>query len=107
MSDAGQSAVSLAHRIGLTYLRHGQPHRAIVLLIVASHAAPHRTDVLVTLAASMISVQLGDQAMTVLDRIESIDLALSQQPLLQRLRARALLILGRVEEARTLIRNVL
>jgi hypothetical protein len=32
---------------------------------------------------------------------------LSQQPLLQRLRARALLILGRVEEARALIRNVL
>jgi hypothetical protein len=78
-----------------------------VLLIVASHAAPHRTDVLVTLAASMISVQLGDQAMTVLDRIESIDLALSQQPLLQRLRARALLILGRVDEARAVIHNVL
>jgi|ERR1700710_362468 hypothetical protein len=106
MSDAGQMAVDLAHRIALTYLRHGQPHRSIVLLIVASHASPHRTDILVTLAAAMISVRLGDQAMTVLERIAAIDIELSQKPLLLRLRARTLLILGQVDEARAIIRDV-
>ena len=90
--------------LGFIYLRHGQPYRAVVLLIVAAQAQPDRPEVLRTLCGALIAAGMGQQAYDVLDRLELLAPELTQHPMMRLMRARALLLLGRTEEARATFR---
>ena len=98
--------IDLMHCLGFLYLRHGQPYRAVVLLIVAGQAAPERTDILRTLAASLIEAGMGEQALDVITRLSAMSPDLAAHPMMRRLRARALLLTGRGEEAREVFRTI-
>ncbi len=104
MIDATDDAVDLVHCLGFIYLRHGQPYRAVVLLIVAAQAQPNRPEVLRTLCGALIAAGMGQQAHDVLDRLELLAPELTQHPMMRLMRARALLLLGRTEEARATFR---
>jgi type III secretion protein Y len=97
-------AIDLLHCLGFVYLRHGQARRASVLLMLAAQEASERTDVLRTLAAALIAAGFGERACSVLDTIESLDPALAADAMMRLMRARALLLRGRKEEARTVFR---
>jgi Flp pilus assembly protein TadD len=95
----------LLHCLGYVYLRQGQLRRAAVLLMLAARDDPSAA-LLRTLALALIGCNLGEQAMQVLDRAEQLDPAGASLPLNRVLRARALLALGRREEARVVFRTV-
>lgn len=96
-----EEVVDLIACLGFVYLRHGQPYRAVVLLLVAAQAAPERPDVLRTLAGALVAAGMGEQALDVLRRMTDLDPSLADHAMIGLLRARALLLLGRVEEARS------
>jgi type III secretion protein Y len=98
--DVPDEVIDLIHCLGFIYLRHGQPYRAVVLLLVAAQAAQTRTDLLRTLAGALVAARMGDQAIDVLDRLALLEPALTTHPMMCLLRARALLLLGRVADAR-------
>lgn len=99
MADTFSEAIDLLHCVGFLYLRHGQPYRAVVLLIVAAQTAPERTDLLRTLAGALVAARLGDQALGVLDRLWALAPEDAADPMFLLLRSRALLLLGRRDEA--------
>ena len=96
--------LDLLHCLGFIYLRHGQPYRAVVLLIIAAQHASERADILRTLAAALVAAHMGEQALDVLRRLAALDAAEADHPMMRLTRARALLLLGRVEEARRAFR---
>ncbi len=96
--------IDLIHCLGFVYLRHGQANRAVVLLIIAAQDAPDRVDVLRTLAAALIAAGLGQQALDVLDRITGLTPQEAGHPMIRLMRARALLLLGERDEARSVFR---
>ena len=98
--EVPEDVTDLVHCLGFIYLRHGQPYRAVVLLLVAAQAAPERADVLRTLAGALIAARMGEQAVDVLDRLEALAPSQANHPMMCLLRARALLLLGRGAEAR-------
>ena len=104
MTEIADDAVDLVHCLGFIYLRHGQPFRAVVMLIVAAQEQPHRPEILRTLCAALIAARLGQQALGVLDKLDTLVPEDSQHPMMRLMRARALLLLGRTEEARTVFR---
>lgn len=104
MTDASDDAVDLVHCLGFIYLRHGQPYRAVVLLIVAAQAEPDRPEVLRTLCAALIAAGMGSQALDVLNRLAALLPEHAQHPMMRLMRGRALLLLGRAEEARAAFR---
>lgn len=95
-----EEAVDLLHSLGYVYLRHGQPQRAIVLLILAAQEEPMRLPVLRTLAAALIAARLGPQALNVLEQLASLHPPEVTQRIWHVMRARALLLDGREAEAR-------
>lgn len=96
----------LLHGLGYVYLRHGRPKRAAVLLMLAARGeTPPRGDVLRTLAAALIACGLGPQALETLDAAAAAEPALARHPMMGLMRARALLLAGRVEEARLAFRE--
>ncbi len=103
--DLASEVIDLLHCLGFVYLRHGQATRAVVLLMLASRAAPDRADVLRTLAAAMIGAGLGAQAMVIVDRICAIEPEGAGHPMIALMRARALLLQQRGEEARIVFRD--
>ena len=104
MTEPGD-VIDLIHALGYLYLRHGQPHRAVVLLIIGAQAAPERADLLRTLAAALIEAEMGAQADDVLTRLCSLDAAIAAHPMLRLMRARALWLTGRAEQARALFQG--
>jgi type III secretion protein Y len=96
------AAIDLLHVLGYVYLRHGQGARAAVLLMVAGRAAPERRGIQRTLAAALIAAGLGDRAIAVLDHIEAAEPDAASHPMMRLMRARALLLQGRSDEARTI-----
>lgn len=104
MNDATAEAVDLVHCLGFIYLRHGQPYRAVVLLIVAAQAEPNRAEVLRTLCAALIAAGMGTQALDVLDRLASLQPEQAQHPMMRLMRGRALMLLGRTDEGRAAFR---
>lgn len=98
--QARSGMADLLHCLGYVYLRHGQAKRAAVLLMVAGRAAPERPDLLRTLAAALVEAGMGDRAAGVLDRLAQLDPAGADHPMARLLRARALLLQGRTEQAR-------
>ena len=101
MTEIADDAVDLIHCLGFIYLRHGQPYRAVVMLIVAAQEQPDRPEVLRTLCAAPIAARLGQQALGVFDKLDILVPEQAQHPMMRLMRARALLLLGRTEEARS------
>jgi type III secretion protein Y len=93
-------AIDLIHCLGFIYLRHGQPYRAVVLLIVAGEAAPERADILRTLGLALIDAGMGDQALEVIQKLAVLAPEMAAHRLMRLMRARALLLVGRAEAAR-------
>jgi type III secretion protein Y len=104
VTDPTADAIDLIHCLGFVYLRHGQPYRAVVLLIVAAQAEPDRPEVLRTLCGALIAAGMGSQALDVLDRLAALQPEHAQHPMMRLMRGRALLLLGRAEEARAAFR---
>ncbi len=104
MSEISSDVIDLVHCLGFIYLRHGQPYRAVVLLIVAAQTAPERADVLRTLCGALIAAKMGEQALEVIGRLSQLEPELEQHPMMRLMRARALLLLGRGVEARNAFR---
>jgi len=104
MTDASADATDLVHCLGYVYLRHGQPYRAVVLLLVAAQAEPNRPEVLRTLCGALIAAGMGPSALDVLDRLAVLQPELADHPMMRLMRGRALLLLGRDEEARAAFR---
>jgi Flp pilus assembly protein TadD len=102
----GGEAIDLVHCLGFVYLRHGQHYRAVVLLIVAAQAAPERVDILRTLCGALIAAGMGGQALDVLDRLVQLAPGDALHPMMRLMRARALLLLGRAEEAKSVFRGI-
>jgi len=100
VSSASDDAVDLVHCLGFIYLRHGQPYRAVVMLIVAAQQQPDRPEVLRTLCGALIAAGMGQQALEVVDRLDGLSPELADHPMMRLMRARALLLLGRAGEAR-------
>ena len=105
MTDATTDAIDLVHCLGYIYLRHGQPYRAVVLLIVAAQAEPERPELLRTLAGALIAARMGPQALDVLDRLAALQPEEAGHPMMRLMRARALLLVGRADEARAVFRG--
>jgi type III secretion protein Y len=93
-------AIDLIHCLGFIYLRHGQPYRAVVLLIVAGEAAPERADILRTLCLALIDAGMGDQALEVIEKLTVLAPNMAAHRMMQLMRARALLLVGRSDDAR-------
>ncbi|HUB45110.1 MAG TPA: tetratricopeptide repeat protein [Acetobacteraceae bacterium] len=104
MTDATVDAIDLVHCLGFIYLRHGQPYRAVVLLIVAAQAEPDRPEILRTLCGALIAAGMGAQALDVLDRLTALQPEHAQHQMMRLMRGRALLLLGRTDEARAAFR---
>jgi type III secretion protein Y len=104
MSEINPDVIDLVHCLGFIYLRHGQPYRAVVLLIVAAQAAPERIDLLRTLCGALIAAKMGAQALEVLGRLSRLAPGSEQHPMMRLMRARALLLLGRDADARSAFR---
>jgi hypothetical protein len=104
VTDATDDAIDLMHCLGFVYLRHGQPFRAVVMLIVAAQMQPDRPEVLRTLCGALIAARLGEQALGVLDRLDTLEPEMTRHPMMRLMRARALLLVGRTEEARAAFR---
>ena len=100
MMSPQDEVVDLIHCLGFIYLRHGQPYRAVVLLIVAGQAAPKRPDILRTLCLALIDAGMGEQALEVMAQLAVLAPDMAAHRLMRLMRARALLLLGRAEEAR-------
>ena len=100
LGPAQPGVTDLLHCLGHLYLRHGQAKRAAVLLMVAGRAAPERPELLRTLATALVEAGLGDRAAAVLERLVQLDPAGADHPMARLLRARALLLQGRTEQAR-------
>ena len=94
------AVIDLLHCLGYIYLRHGQGARATVLLMVAAREAPDRVGILRTLSAALIAAGLGERALAVLDQIEAMEPDSATHRMMRLMRARALLLQGRKEEAR-------
>ncbi len=97
--------IDLVHCLGFVYLRHGQPYRAVVLLIVAAQSAPERADVLRTLCGAMVAAGMGAQVLPLLDRLRLLAPEDADHPMMRLLHARALLLIGDAEGARAVFRN--
>lgn len=104
-ADGSTVVADLLHCLGFAYLRHGQARRAAVLLMTAGRAAPDRSDILRTLAAALIEAGLGERAAEVLDRLAALDPATVAHPMMRLLRARALLLQGRIDHARSVFQE--
>jgi type III secretion protein Y len=100
MISAQDEVIDLIHCLGFIYLRHGQPYRAVVLLIVAGQAAPQRADILRTLCLALIDAGMGDQALEVMAQLAVLAPAMAAHRMMHVMRARALLLVGRTDEAR-------
>jgi type III secretion protein Y len=100
MISPQEEAIDLIHCLGFIYLRHGQPYRAVVLLIVAGEAAPGRPDILRTLCLALIDAGMGEQALEVIQKLSALAPDMAAHRMMQLMRARALLLVGRADDAR-------
>ena len=106
-ATASDQVVDLLHCLGFIYLRHGQHHRAVVLLILAAQSeVSARPEVLRTLCAALIAAGMGRQALEIVDRLAALDPEGAAHPMMRLMHARALLLLGRADEARAVFRAV-
>lgn len=99
-----RDAVDLLHCLGYVYLRHGQSRRAIVLLFLAARHDP-RPIILAALALALVEAELGNPAIDILDRLAIDDPVLAADPRITTIRARALLAIGRQEDAQVLFKT--
>jgi type III secretion protein Y len=99
-ADGITDVIDLMHCLGYLYFKHGQPYRAVVLLLVAGQVATERSDILRTLAAALVEAGMGQQALDVLDRLLTMEPELAAHRMVILMRARAQLLAGHSAEAR-------
>jgi type III secretion protein Y len=87
----------LLHILGHGYSGHGQTKRAIVLLVMATWLVPDDPRVLRTLAYAFLLDGEPEKALTVIEKLSTIEG--DDHPALSLLRSRALKAAGREEEA--------
>ena len=96
MTPGRDQTVELLHALGHLYARHSQPKRGLVLLLIAARLAPNDEGVLRTLAEAFSEV---------IERLQALGGA--NQPMLDLLRSRALLLAGNESEAKRMFRKFL
>lgn len=104
MADLDQT-VELLRTLGHLYARHGQSKRGLVLLLIAARLAPNDEGVLRILADTFLIDRSAQGAISVIERLQSMDGA--DHPALDLLRSHALWLSGEESEARRTFRNVL
>lgn len=93
--------VELLDCLGYIYLKAGQPHRAIILFLLAVRNRPNAR-LMAALALALIEADMGSLALPLFESLEKLDRHFAQDPRVSILRARALLANGDDERARAL-----
>lgn len=104
-SSVATSQVSKAealHALGAFYLRQGFPKQGLSLLLAASKFAPPSLELRRALAHAYVLAGAPKQAISLLDELTPKLETASLRSTASKLRARALLALGRVSEARAM-----
>ena len=105
MTPGRDQTVELLHALGHLYARHSQPKRGLVLLLIAARLAPNDEGVLRTLAEAFLRSRSPQAASEVIERLQALGGA--NQPMLDLLRSRALLLAGNESEAKRMFRKFL
>ncbi len=95
----------LLQALAFLYLRHGQNRRALTLILLAARHAPEDIGVLRTLAYAFIANDAPEEALDVIERLETLDFAGGADQMRRLLKARALLHAGRRVEAKAVFRQ--
>lgn len=96
--------LQLLHGLGYIYANHGQTKRALVLQLIASHLSPENKPLLRTLAQTFLKDNAPDRALAVISRLRALK---EDDPSLDLLRSKALLMDGQGVEARRAFRDFL
>lgn len=94
--------LEILHVLGAFYLRLGDPKRALALIGVAAEAAPRDLDLADVLVRCYVAMGEGEAALTHLDKLAPHLRSKADQGRFDRLRAQALWVAGRRQEARRL-----
>ncbi|MCT7376847.1 tetratricopeptide repeat protein [Chelativorans salis] len=94
-----RDAVQLLHTLGYLYGSHGQVKRGVAYLLIAVQLSPDDPGLLRTLAHLLVRDGDAEKALATIDRLETMD-DMASHPALALLKSRALLLSGRMEEAR-------
>jgi len=105
MGAVDRDSARLLHALGYLHGQHGETKRALVLLLVAARLAPDDVGILRTLAHAFLIDGAPDRAISVIDRLRSMEGA--DDPTLDLLTGRALWASGRESEARRAFRDFL
>ncbi|MEM8948520.1 MAG: hypothetical protein AAGA21_02970 [Pseudomonadota bacterium] len=95
----------LLQALAFLYLRHGQNRRALTLILMAARDAPDDVGVLRTLAYAFVANDAPEEALEVIERLETLDFAGDADQMRRLLKARALLHAGRRVEAKAVFRQ--
>ncbi|MEM7042028.1 MAG: hypothetical protein AAF543_04370 [Pseudomonadota bacterium] len=95
----------LLQALAYLYLRHGQNRRALTLILLAARAAPDDVGILRTLAYAFVANDAPEEALDVIERLETLDFASGAEQIRRLLKARALLHAGRRVEAKAVFRQ--
>lgn len=100
-----EQARDLLCALSYVHLACGQSAHSVALLRLAAHANSQEVDLLRILAYALISEDLGDEALTILDRLDILDEQPSSRLPLTLMRSHALRRAGRMEEARAVFQS--
>ncbi|WP_244897167.1 histidine kinase [Mesorhizobium amorphae] len=100
-----EQARDLLCALSYVHLACGQSAHSLALLRLAAHANSQEVDLLRILAYALISEGLGDEALTILDRLDILDEQPSSRLPLTLMRSHALRRAGRMEEARAVFQS--
>lgn len=95
----------LLQALAFLYLRHGQNRRALTLILLAARNAPDHVGILRTLAYAFLANDAPEEALDVIERLETLDFASGAGQIRRLLKARALLHAGRRVEAKAVFRQ--
>jgi type III secretion protein Y len=95
----------LLQALAFLYLRHGQNRRALTLILLAARDAPDDVGIMRTLAYAFIANDAPNEALEVIERLETLDFAGNADQMRRLLKARALLRAGRRVEAKAVFRQ--
>lgn len=99
-----EEILQLLHGLGFIYANHGQTKRALVLQLIASYLDPGNKPVLRTLAHTFLDDNSPGRALAVIARLRALN---EDNPSLDLLQSKALLMDGQEIEARRVFRDFL
>lgn len=103
LSVKTENTMRLLHALGYLYGCHGQTKRALVLQLIAARLAPNDAGILRSLAYTFLMDGAPDRALTVIERLRSMEDG--DHPALDLLKSRALWESGDHAEARRVFRD--